>query len=227
MLRKILALILVLALLLPVCGALAVTYYRVSTTWLKAHEKPSFDSTVLDSYRRDFAATVCATGKNGWVKVRFRPGGNMVFVQKKYLAACSSYTAYISRDRTVLHAGPATSFKSLGKLSAGTKVTVLTHGRAFDFVSTPRGKGYVRNTHLTTDSSSAKKAASSSAQTAYIKNATGKNVVMRRGPGTKYKTIGTYRVGTKMTLLKYGRTWCRVSHNGRIGYIMTKYLRRE
>ena len=226
MFRKILAFMLVLALLLPVGSALAVKYYRVNTTWLQAREKPSYDSTVLDSYRRDFAATICAVGKNGWVKVRFRPSGNMVFVQKKYLTQCSSYTAYISKDKTVLHAGPATSFKSLGKLSAGTKVTVLTHGRAFDFVSTPRGKGYVRNTHLTTSKSSAKTAAKSSPKTAYIKNASGKNVVMRRGPGKKYKTIGTYRVGTKMTLLSYGKTWCKVSHNGRTGYIMTKYLKR-
>lgn len=223
--RKIIALVLVLALLLPLGSAAAVKYYRVNTAWLKAHEKPSFDSTVLDSYRRDFAATICTVGKNGWVKVRFRPGGNMVFVQKKYLTLCSSYTAYISKDKTVLHAGPATSFKSLGKLSSGTKVTVLTHGKAFDFVSTPKGKGYVRNTHLTTNKTSAKKSASATSAT--VRNSTGKNVVMRKGPGTKYKTIGTYRVGTKVSILQYGKTWCRISHNGRTGYMMTKYLKKE
>ena len=224
--KKIIAFILVLALLLPVGSALAVTYYRVNTTWLKAHEKPSYSAKVLDSYRRDFAATICTVGKNGWVKVRFRPGGNMVFVQKKYLAKCSSYTAYISKDQTVLHTGPATSFKSLGKLAAGTKVTVLTHGSAFDFVSTPRGTGYVRNTHLTKNKETAKAKAKAVPKTAYIQNPTGKNVVMRRGPGLKYKTIGTYRVGTKMNLLSYGSTWCKVSHNGRTGYIMTRYLKR-
>ena len=39
MLKKVVALILVLALLAP-AAAMAVTYYRVNTTWLKAHETP-------------------------------------------------------------------------------------------------------------------------------------------------------------------------------------------
>jgi len=220
MLKKVLAFILVLALLLPVGSALAVKYYRVNTTWLQAHEKPDFSSKVTDSYRRDFAATISRVGKDGWVKVRFRPGGKQVFVQKKYLTQCNSYTAYIKKDNTVLHAGPATSFKSLGKLATGTKVTVLTHGSAFDFVSTPRGKGYVRNTHLSTGKV-AKKAA---VRTAYVRNDEGKNVVMRKGPGKKYKTTATLRVGTQVTLLGSTGAWYKISYRGRTGYIMKKYL---
>ena len=222
MMKKAIALLLVLVLLLPVGSALAVKYYRVNTTWLKAHEKPAFNSTVVESYRRDYAATISRVGKDGWVKVRFRPGGKMVFVQKKYLTQCSSYTAWISKDNTVLHKGPATSFNSLGKLSSGTKVTVLTHGSAFDFVSTPRGKGYVRNTHLTTNKPAAK--ARSSSKTAYVKNDSGKNVVMRKGPGKKYKTTATLRVGTPVTVTGSTGAWYKVSYRGRTGYVMKKYL---
>ena len=64
MFRKAIALLLVLALVLPVGSALAVKYYRVNTTWLKAHEKPDYDSKVLDSYRRDFAVTIARMGKD-------------------------------------------------------------------------------------------------------------------------------------------------------------------
>ena len=222
MMKKILAFILVLALLLPVGSALAVKYYRVNTTWLQAHEKPDFSAKVTDSYRRDFAATISRVGKDGWVKVRFRPGGKMVFVQKKYLTLCDSYTAWISKDDTVLHTGPATSFKSLGKLKAGAKVTVLTHGAAFDFVSTSRGKGYVRNTHLTTTKPAATKKAST--KVAWVKNDSGKNVVMRKGPGSKYKVIGSFRVGTKVTVTGSTGAWFKISYRGRTGYMMKKYL---
>ena len=223
MFRKAVALLLALALLLPVGSALAVKYYRVNTTWLKAHEKPDYDAKVVDSYRRDFAVTIARMGRDGWAKVRFRPGGAAVFVQTKYLTPCSSYTAWVSKDNTVVHTGPAISFKSIGKLSKGTRVTVLTHGSAFDYVSTPRGKGYIRNTHLTASKVSR---SSKSSNVVYVKNSSGKNVVMRRGPGKKYKTIGTYRVGTKLTLLSYGKTWSKVSYRGKTGYIMTRYLRR-
>lgn len=222
MFRKAIAVLLVLVLLMPVGSALAVKYYRVNTTWLKAHEKPEYSATVVASYRRDFAATISRIGKDGWVKVRFRPGGKMVFVQKKYLTQCDSYTAWVSKDDSVLHSGPATSFKSLGKLAAGTKVTVLTHGSAFDFVSTPRGKGYLRNTHLTTAKPAVKPKASS--KSAYVKNDSGKNVVMRKGPGKKYKWIATLRVGTKVTVTGSTGAWYKVSYRGRTGYIMKTFL---
>ncbi len=219
MMKKLIALVLALALLVPFGSALAVKYYRVNTTWLKAHEKPEYSSTVLDSYRRDFAVTIAQRYSGGWAKVRFRPGGDPVFVQTKYLAACSSYTAYVSQDSTALLSGPATSFKTLGKLNTGAKVTVLTHGSAFDYVSSSKGKGYIRNTHLT----KAKPAGS----TAYIKNPRNKTVNLRKGPGKGYKVIAEYRPGTKVPLPKYGVTWCKVSVRGKVGYIMTKYIRRD
>ncbi len=219
MIRKLTALVLALVLLVPVGTALAVKYYRVNTSWLKAHEDASYSSTVVDSYRRDFAVTIAKRYSGGWAKVRFRPGGAAVFVQEKYLEACSSYTAWISKDNTVLLSGPATSFDSKGRLNKGAQVTVLTHGRAFDYVSSSKGKGYVRNTHLTTSKPNGK--------TAYIKNPSGKKVNFRKGPGKNYKVIAEYKPGTKVTLLQYGKEWCKVSVGGKTGYIMTKYLKRD
>jgi len=219
MFRKAIALVLVLVLLLPVGSALAVRYYRVNTTWLKAHDKPEYSATVVDSYRRDFAVTIAKKYDGGWAKVRFRPGGAAVYVQTKYLQACSSYTAYINQDKTVLLSGPATSFKSLGKLDKGAKVTVLTQGSAFDYVSCSKGKGYIRNTHLTTEKPSR--------TTAYIKNYENKTVNLRKGPGTKYKVIGEYKSGTKVTLISYGKTWCKVSVGGKTGYIKTVFIKKK
>ena len=218
MLKKVIAVILLMALLLPIGSALAVRYYRVNTSWLKAHEKPDYAAKVLDSYRRDFAVTIAKKYDGGWAKVRFRPGGDAVYVQTKYLEACSSYTAYVSKDSTLLYSGPATSFSSKGKLNAGAKVTVLTHGSAFDYVSSSKGKGYIRNTHLTRTKPNGK--------TAYIKNPANRTVNLRKGPGKGYKVIAEYKPGTKVTLLKYGSTWCKVSVGGKTGYIMTKYIQR-
>lgn len=217
MIKKLIALMLVAVLLVPFGSALAVKYYRVNTTWLKAHEKPEYSARVLDSYRRDFAVTIAKRYSGGWAKVRFRPGGAAVFVQTKYLAPCSSYTAYVGKDDTALLSGPATSFKTLGKLQTGAKVTVLTHGKAFDYVSSGKGKGYIRNSRLTTSKPAGK--------TAYIKNPANRTVNLRTGPGKGYKVIAEYRPGTKVTLLKYGSSWCKVSILGRTGYIMTRYIR--
>ena len=217
MFRKILALILVLALLLPLGSALAVRYYRVNTAWLRTYEKTSVSSKVLNSYRRDFAVTVARRYRGGWAKVRFRPGGAVGLVQTKYLEPCSSYTAYVTYNDTALLSGPAGSFSSRGKLDKGAKVTVLTHGAAYDYVSSSRGKGYIRNSRLSTGKPSR--------TAAYIKNYEGKTVNLRTGPGMRYRVIGKYASGKRVTLLKYGRYWCRVSVGGRVGYIKTVFIK--
>lgn len=212
----------VLIALLPACTALA--SYRVNTSWLKAHEEPSYSSTVVDSYRRDFAVSILGTYKGGWARVRFLPSGNTAYVQKKYLTKSSSYTAYVSKDDTAVYTGPATSFKSLGKLGKGTKVNVLSHGSAFDYVSTSKGKGYIRNTHLTTSKPSTAGKAKSGSKAGHIKNPRNRTVNLRTGPGKNYKVIAEYRPGTKVTVLNIGSAWCKVRVSGRTGYIMRKNI---
>ena len=212
--RALTILMCVLLALLPAAEAFA--YWRVNTTWLKAHEKPDYSAKVADSYRRDFAVMILSNGKGGWSRVRFMPSGNTAYVQKKYLQPCKSYSAFISKDSTLLRTGPATSFSARAKLDKGTKVTVLTHGSAFDYVSTPKGKGYVRNTCLTTSSPGGR--------SAHIKNPRNKTVNLRKGPGKNYKVIAEYRPGTKITILQKGKAWSKVSVRGRTGYIMTKYI---
>ena len=217
--RKLLAIMTtVMIVLLPLCSATA-SCRRVNTSWLKAHEKPKFSSTVTDSYRRDFAVTVLRSYSNGWARVRFLPSGNTAYVRSRYLAECRSYTAYISRDRTNVRTGPALSFRSVGQLNKGAKVTVLSHGAAFDYVSTSKGKGYIRNSCLTTNRPDGR--------TAYIRNPARRTVNLRRGPGKNYRVIAEYRPGTKVKLLKRGTAWCKVSVRGKTGYIMRKYISLE
>ena len=68
MLKRVIAFILVLALLVPVGSALAVKYYRVNTSSLNAHEKASVSSKVVASYRRDYAVTIAKKYAGGSVE---------------------------------------------------------------------------------------------------------------------------------------------------------------
>ena len=214
--KKRLSVLILLALWLFLAPASAVTYHRVSTSWLKARKSPEYTSVVVDSYRKDFACTILGTRRGGWARVRFLPGGHVAWVQKKYLQASESYRAYICRDSTLLRTGPSVSFRAAGRMNTGTMVTVLSHGSAFDYVSSPRGKGYVRNTCLTAEKPAGR--------TAFIKNPARRTVNLRRGPGKNYKVLAEYRPGTKVTLLYRGSVWSRVSVRGRTGYIMTRYI---
>ena len=218
--KQVLILLCLVMTLMPVCSSLAA--YRVNTSWLKAHEKPEYSAKVVDSYRRDFAVSIVKKLSGGWAKVKFLPSGRTAYVQSKYLASSKSYTAYVSKDNTNLRTGPSTTFTSKGQLNKGAKVTVLSHGSAFDYVSTSKGKGYIRNSCLTTKKTGNSK---NSSRTAYIKNPAKRTVNLRKGPGTKYRVMAEYRPGTKVTLLKKGSAWSKVSVGGKTGYIMTKYLK--
>ena len=220
--RKLLAVLLcgILA-FLPVSSSLA-AYWRVNTFWLKAHEKPDYASTVVDSYRRDFAVTIAQRYSGGWAKVRFRPSGKTAYVQTRYLQSSSSSASYVSKDATLLREGPSTSFRAKAKLGKGTKVTVLTHGSAFDYVSTLKGNGYIRNSCLSASKPADKSPSDSKA--AHIRNPRRRTVNLRKGPGKGYAVIAEYRPGTEVTVLKRGSSWSKVSVRGRTGYIMTRYL---
>ena len=101
---------------------------------------------------------------------------------------------------------------------------LLSHGSAFDYVSTSKGKGYIRNTHLTSSKPKTSTKASSGSKAAHIKNPRNRTVNLRTGPGKKYKVIAEYRPGTKVTILKRGSAWFKVKVGGRTGYIMRKYI---
>ena len=217
--KRLLALLLVLALMLPL-GALAASssnvYYRVNTSWLRAREEPSWNGRVLDSYRRDYAVSVLKNYKGGWSKVVFWPKGRVAYVQNQYLKASSSYTAYVAMGRTLLRPGPGKNFKTGTTLNLGEKVTVLTHGKDWDYVFTGKGDGYIMNTLLTT-----KKPTGS---TIYVCNPAGRTVNLRRGPGKNFKVMAEFRPGTKGKLLEVGEIWSRVTINGKTGYMMSQYL---
>ena len=213
--KRLIALLLLLTLLAS-CSVSLADYYRVNTSWLKAHDKPSYAATVVDSYRRDFACTVLKDYGNGWAKVQFWPAGHKAYVRIGYLRSSKEYTAYVKIDSTLLRPGPAKTFPATAVLNRGAKVTVLTHGTVFDYVSTSKGNGYIMNTLLTKNKPSGR--------TVFIVNPSGLTVNLRQGPGKQYKVIAEYRPGTKATLLKAGVDWCHVTVKGKTGYMMTKYL---
>ena len=87
--KRLIALLLVLALLIPVGVASAATWYRVNTSSLKVRYLPDDSANVLGSYRKDYACTVSST-KDGWSYVTFS-NGTEGYVLAKYITKASSY----------------------------------------------------------------------------------------------------------------------------------------
>jgi len=226
--KKRLFFLLAIVLLVTVAGAAAAaTYYRVNTSWLKAHQTADYNSTVLDSYRTDFACTIVKKVNATWSRVRFT-NGKEGYVVSSYLSPTKkTYSAWITDNDTNVRTGPSTTFAASAKLAKGTKVTVLSHGSAFDYIKSGSVAGYVRNSNLSTKKVSGSGSTASSTKvnyTAWVSNGN-RTVNFRSAPNTSVTTVlRAYPTGTKVTVHEHGGTWDYVEIAGTYGYMMNCYL---
>lgn len=101
----------------------------------------------------------------------------------------------------------------------GTRVKVLGASGNWYNVEAPDGqRGYMYGDYLRIGGGSG------GVGDAYVTSHNGYGVRLRNGPGTGYRIIRTYAVGTPVTLLERGTNWCRISINGTVGYMMTQFL---
>lgn len=160
------------------------------------------------------------SGKTGYIKNLYIDDGDSNY---------ASGTTYIER-RTMyttasvnLRSGASTGTAVIRTLSKGTKVTALGKNNGFYLVQTSNGtQGYVSSKYLSTSKVSGGSSSSSSSTT---KTVTASYVNMREGGGLSYDVVRVLPRGTKVTVLKKGNYWTRVSYKGTTGWIKNTYLK--
>lgn len=101
-----------------------------------------------------------------------------------------------------------------------TVVQVLGTSGAWYHVRTPDGRtGYMYGDYLKLGVSGV-----TGTENAYVTSHNGYGVRLRKGPGTGYRVIHTYAVGTPVTVLERGAYWSRIRINGTTGYMMSQFL---
>lgn len=220
--RSLLLFLMILSILLPLVSASAATYYYVSgTSSLRVRVSPSTDSSVVATYRADFAVVSYKKYNSSWAYVHFSDGGQG-YVQRKYLKSVSSSTMYVKKDDTPMRSGPATSFAQTGTMFQGDKVKVITTGAAWSYVSGTAGTGYVKKSFLS--STAVKKSGNANVPyTAYVVNPSGRTVNVRKGPGKEYAVDVELDPGTQVRVEKISGSWSQISGPA-AGWMMSSYL---
>ena len=223
--KRFVVLFLALALLLPVMASAA--YYRVDTSALKVRLLPEDNAKVLATYEQDYALTVSET-KNGWSYVTFTTGREG-YVMSQYIQKNSSFRGYITGDETPLRTGPMWEKESIGTLAKGTRVTVLTAGKGYDYVRTPIGTGYVAASSISKKyvkpSGAGNKLAfvPSADYVAWVSNGN-RTVNFRTGPALNQPVITELPTATEVYVLSHGQVWDYIQYGEYTGYMMTKFL---
>lgn len=231
----ILTLILTLSLLLTAAPALADTYATavVKGGWLRLRAGASYDAETVSAYFTGTQVTILG-GSGEWYYVS-TPDGKIGYMNAGFLTITGSITggqmaenttAYVTSRNGLsvrLRTGPSTQYSTIASYAVGTQVTVLISGETWCKIRVGGRTGYMMTEFLTTTAPGAA-TTPTTGYTAYVTSKNGLGVRMRSGASKLYSTLATYSVGTQVTVLEYGRTWCKIRVGSLTGYMMTEFL---
>lgn len=115
--------------------------------------------------------------------------------------------------------------ETISSYYTGTQVEILTTSGNWYKVKTPDGRtGYMYGDYLSLGGNIGGWDGNGAEGTAMVISHNGYGVRLRQGPGTGYRIIRTYPVGTGSTVIKRGSSWSKISINGTVGYMMNQFL---
>lgn len=161
-------------------------------------------------------------GRTGYIKNLYIENGDTDYAAgTDYFG--SRYNLYTTASVN-LRSGASTGTAVIKTLPKGTKVKAMGKNGSFYLVQTSNGtQGYVSGSYVSKEQQSS--GASSSSSDAITRTVTASYVNMRAGGGMSYEVLRVLPRGTKVTQLKRGNYWTRVSYKGTTGWIKNTYLK--
>lgn len=233
--KRIVAMILTLALALSLMAAPAAQAATYATAvvkggWLRLRAEASYNAETISAYYTGTSVTILG-GSGDWFYVS-TPDGKTGYMHSDYLTVTGSITggqldentqAYVTSQNgksVRMRTGPSQQYSVIASYPVGTPVTILISGEDWCKVRIGGRTGYMMTEFLTT----AGKPEVEESNVAYVTSSNGLGVRMRSGASKLYSTLATYSVGTKVTILEWGKTWTKIRVNNLTGYMMTEFL---
>ncbi len=131
------------------------------------------------------------------------------------LSALASTFKVVKGGALNLRETPSLSANVLSQYNTGTWVEVLSEENEWSKVKVQDKNGYMMSKYLGDGSNT---------QTRYVRTNTGIGLNLRKGPGTGYDIITSFKVNTKVNVIVQGKEWSKVSVNGTEGYMASRFL---
>ena len=190
---------------------------------------PSLDYSVVMRVISGTSITIVSDSYE-WNYVAVPTGGTMVYgyIHDSLIDRGAAGTASVTTrygGKVNVRSGPGSSYASIGKLASGTQVTVLLKGNGWYMISANGLEGFMSTQYLSGTGSTIGSNTGTTSLTAWVNNPISTQVLnLRETPSQSARSIGQYRNGTKVKVVKKGSTWCEVYVGTRHGYMMTRYL---
>lgn len=203
-------------------------YVRTNTRGLNLRKEPSDSAAIITSYPKGTKVKVLARGTK-WHKVSV--DGNVGYMSAQFLSTSNSSGGSSGgssvrygvvnnpRDTQVLflRKSASTSAEVLGQYRNGTSVKILSSTNGWYKVEVGGKTGYMMSQYVKVNSSST---------SATLKNPNGTGIVnFRKSPSLSSTVLGTYKVGTSITVLEKGTDWSKVRIGDQVGYVSTWFIK--
>lgn len=200
---------------------------HTASTSLNLRQQPNTQSPVLASLPRGESIVVTDRGAT-WSAVRY---GNLNgYVMSMYLRFPSDEE---SGDAILRYAEVHTQTGSLNmrkqpslgsavllQIPRGTRIGILQELDGWCKVTYAGINGYVMSSYLSSDGESTPEGAN---QQATVVTPSG-TLNLRQSPASTAGVLTTISPGTRVKVISRGSEWCKINHNGTVGYVMTKFL---
>lgn len=218
--KKLLAAVLLLALLLP-CLAQAAEYAIVTGGKLNLRERASVNSQSLGRYSGGTWLRLEGSPVGEWYPVT-TPDGKRGYMSGNYLTFSQhgsgrAKVSYAPGGYVNLRMGPSLDTGIVTRVNSGTEVSILRTVGYWYYVRLQQYgqtfEGYIHNSLINYGGTSA---------TVVTRN--GGKVNVRSGPSFSYGSLGSLATGTRVTVLLKGTGWYWISGGGLTGFMSSGYL---
>jgi len=127
----------------------------------------------------------------------------------------------------LIRSGPGTGYSSIGSLTNGTKVTILSTSGSWYNIRTSSGKvGYVSKSYVVISTSSTATAATAATTSSSTSTKTVTATVnVRKGSSTSYGILGVLYKNAKVQVLGTSGNWYKIQYGTATGYVYKTYLK--
>ena len=132
-------------------------------------------------------------------------------------------TGIVNANSLNVRSGAGTSYSIVGKLSKGTKVTILKKSGSWYQIKSGSITGYVSGDYLDVTLNSSNSGGSST--TSKTGTVTCNTLNVRSGAGSSYSIVGKLSKGTKVTILKKSGSWYQIKSGSITGYVSSEYIK--
>ncbi|MCC0635391.1 MULTISPECIES: C40 family peptidase [unclassified Clostridioides] len=149
--------------------------------------------------------------------------GNLAYANESEIESSTVESRTITGNAVNFRKGPGTNNASIGKFYKGDKVEYIGKDGSWVKVKYNGNTGYVHEKYLSINSLGNSNE-SNDASVKSTKVVTAKGLNFRTGPSTGSSKISTLGYGTEVGYISESNGWSKISSNGRVGYVSSKYL---